>query len=1110
MLRDVFYFGEKPNVHPREKFAKDLVDARTQSTTEHFWIINEFCDYRGFDWDFDFEFLPDEDVWASEHTNVWPSQHQKDSGTWLVNTDNDNPLTIYRADVDPVRRKNIKSDNWIELDFIDHSKFDFSWHPDPTDPPYIYKWGCKFFPPQIKHVLEYKVEGATNVKYLDTTVELLPNEYWVEHFPVDKDHFDFTWRPDPLDPPFIYVWGNKYVDGKTTPTLEYKTPGATERKHLPELITLLPQPAKFQHLEDSKGIDYSWIPDPTAPPYIYVWGNQWNKPEDKISIQYVVEGATEYKYMEERAIRKPCMDNWIVPAGVDVSDFDFSWEPSPADPPFIYEFGTQHQKTGGPRYTVPDATEVKYMDLFKAKALPTTDNWVVPKNIDITDFDFSWHPDNTDPLYIYQFGTQWALSGGPKYVVPEAKEVKYMDNMTARALPDKTNWEVPAYIDVDSFDFSWHPYAEDEPYIYQFGTQWQKTGGPRYITPGTHKNSSIKYIDTRILKAKRLPNRKAFAILNNLNIKEFDYSWHPDTTEEPFIYVFGNNFHPGEVMPTIEYAVPGAKQIKYVNDITAKLDVDMTNWEIPDDVDCEHFDFSWKPNPKEPPYIYQFGTQWQKTGGPRYIVPNATDIKYVDTQRAKKLPSKQNWVMPDKISIAKFDYSWHPDATEQPYVYQFGTQWQLTGGPKYIVPDAIGTKYIDPGELHAIAAANMSCWEVPHDIDRNSFDFSWHPHPDDPDFIYKFGTQWQKTGGPTYVPNVSDSEMLPIKYIDTRILKAKKLPFNKEAFTVLNNYKIRDFDYSWHPDETEQPFVYVFGNSFYPAEVMPTIEYRTPGAKHVKYITNPVATLDADMTNWLIPENIDVSSFDFNWKPNPKDPAYIYQFGTQHQKTGGPKYIVDGATEIKYVDGKKVNILPSRKNWEIPDGVDIARFDFSWHPDDTEPKYIYQFGTVMDENDGPRYVPENDNGKIVYKLRVELKEEKVIEVPKYYITTTLENLVKEHPNEIFWALNSNIDYSNFDFNWRPQIIEIAWESNYVHVFGSVDSDITHTYFVNAKSYLSGNKDFKFVETKSIDSTSLAGLFKKPSMFLVDRGNPETQKRFEQLKTKFPDIQKTRY
>ena len=64
MLRDVFYFREKPNVHPRERTANDLADARRQCTTEHFWIINEFGNYRDFDWDWDFEFLPDEDVWA--------------------------------------------------------------------------------------------------------------------------------------------------------------------------------------------------------------------------------------------------------------------------------------------------------------------------------------------------------------------------------------------------------------------------------------------------------------------------------------------------------------------------------------------------------------------------------------------------------------------------------------------------------------------------------------------------------------------------------------------------------------------------------------------------------------------------------------------------------------------------------------------------------------------------------------------------------------------------------------------------------------------------------------------------------------------------------------
>ena len=108
MLRDVFYFGEKPNVHPREKFATDLSDAKRQCTTEHFWVINEHCNYKDFDWDWDFDFLPDEDVWAEEHNNVWPSQHQKDSGTWLCPKELSEVL-IYRADVEPISLKNKKS-----------------------------------------------------------------------------------------------------------------------------------------------------------------------------------------------------------------------------------------------------------------------------------------------------------------------------------------------------------------------------------------------------------------------------------------------------------------------------------------------------------------------------------------------------------------------------------------------------------------------------------------------------------------------------------------------------------------------------------------------------------------------------------------------------------------------------------------------------------------------------------------------------------------------------------------------------------------------------------------------------------------------------------------
>ena len=1187
MLRDVFYYGLKPNVHPREKFAASLEDARNQCTTEHFWIINEYCDYRYFNWDFDFDFLPDEDVWAEEHNNVWPSTHQKDSGTWLCSSENSD-IIIYRADVEPIRHKNVKNDNWVIIEPIEETMFDFGWHPDPTDPAYI------------------------------------------------------------------YVWGNQWHSGKIMPTVEYHVTGATERKYIENsLATLINQPEKFKIYEDIESFDFSWVPNPTSPPYIYAWGNQWNFPQDKVSVEYIVEGATEYKFINNNTIRKPCMDNWIVPEGIDITSFDFSWEPNPNEPPFIYEFATQWQKTGGPRYVVPGATEFKYSDIQKVKMLSNKDKFNIVDNLTIADFDYSWHPDATEEPFIYVFGNnQYPAEIMPtiEYCVEGATQIKYVNEIVATLGTNKTNWEINQQIDEQKFDFSWVPNPKEPPYIYvwgnkhieailrptieykvtnateykymeelidvvpewdkwnmpvnidstgfdftwrpdprepdliyEFATQWQKTGGPRYVMDGA---TEVKYIDVQ--KVISLPDTNKFKTIADCKVKDFDYSWHPDYTEPPYIYHFGNDKFTAEIMPTVEYVVEGATEVKYINDVIAVLDKNMTNWVIPDNVDVSAFDFTWIPNPKDPEYIYEFGTQWQKTGGPQYVVPGASEVKYVDTHRVKISPNKNNFNILNNLEIADFDYSWHPDATEEPYIYVFGnSQYPAEIMPtiEYVVEGATEIKYIN--DIVAKLSPNRTNWTIPENVDVSTFDFSWIPNPKDPEYIYEFATQWQKTGGPKYiVPGATE-----IKYVDTQKAIAKASP-DKNYWEVLHNLKIKDFDYSWHPDATEEPFIYVFGNTQYPGEIMDTIEYRMPGATEVKYISEVVARLDVDMNGWTVPDRIDIGGFDFSWKPNPRDPDFIYQFGTQWQKTGGPRYIVEGASEVKYIDTQKARRLPNKSSfnilddivieefdyswhhddtdepyiyvfgntqypveimptieyipddavrlasgkaigqikyvtdiiavlgdnkthWVIPDNVDVSNFDFSWVPNPKDPAYTYQFGTVLDREDGPRYIhPDLMSDIIVYLTRIE-KPTKTpnlqdIVVSKYEIETTLEDLVKQHPNEIFWAMHKNIDYDTFNFDWRPEIVNIQWENEYVYVFGSPDSEITQTYFINASMYLKGNKDFKFIQTEELTEQYLAGLFKKSDMFFVDRSNNESAARFEKLKQKFPTIQKTRY
>jgi hypothetical protein len=754
-----------------------------------------------------------------------------------------------------------------------------------------------------------------------------------------------------------------------------------------------------------------------------------------------VPTAKQRKYMNNFfAQLAPDHRNWEIPDDVDTTNFDFSWKPHPLAPAFIYEFGTQWQKTGGPRYVNVGATEINYIPGSKAVYRPKTRHkyWEIPENLDISDFDFSWHPDTTEKPYIYQFGTQWALTGGPRYVVPGAKEIKYIDNPVAKMRPNKTNWEIPKDIDESTFDFSWHPYVEDQPYIYQFGTQWQKTGGPRYISPGADEMSPVKYIDRRILKATKLPNKKNFEVVNNVIVEDFDYSWHPDETEGEFIYTFGNNLYPAEIMPTIVYKVGNATKVKYVNEPKAILGTNLENYKILHDIDTKDFNFSWRPNPKDPPYIYVWGNQWNDAEidpTVEYHVPDATEKKYMKDTVAKVLPDKSKWKILHPIVESEFDFSWRPNPKDPPYIYVFGNQ--LYNAEKmptlmYVVEGATEHKYINT--IKTRLAPKLDNWNIIIPVDKTRFDFSWIPDPHDPPYIYVFGNQWND------------------------------------------------------------------------ATIESTIEYVVPGATEKKYITDTIAYVLPQPKKFEI--LFDIENFDFSWRPNPKDPAYIYVFGNQWntaEKEPTIKYKVKDATDLKYVHDLTAEIRPNMNLWEIPEGFDVDNFDFSWHPDPYDPAYIYEFATEYADRGGPRYVVKGATDiKYMSHIKAKLRAKTV---PKYYIETTLQDLVNQHPDEVFWAQQKSINYDNFDFNWRPT----KDQEQYVHVFGSPEAEKTQTYFVNATMYMQGYTDKNFVEQdKKVSEEYLAELFVQPDIFLVDRGNPETQERFEQLKARFTNVSKTRF
>ena len=280
---DVFYSGTKPNLFPHEREAKNLEHAMELCMTTHFWWINHLSDYSNFN----FGFIPPDRTQVGQR-HAWPSQHQKDGGTYYV------PAAGY---------------------------VDTNYHTECIVPRIKSDWGS-------------------------------------------GDLFDYTWHPDPTDPPYIYVFGNQWYSAEKMPTVEYKTSGATDYKYMNDLKAILPPTTKnWSAVSDALfTFDYSWVPDPHDPPFIYVFGNQWHSAEVMPTLEYHVEGATDRKFVNDLKVTLLADEScWTVPDSVDRTTVDFSWVPDPGEPPFIYQFGTPHQQTGGPQYIVPGATQIKYV-----------------------------------------------------------------------------------------------------------------------------------------------------------------------------------------------------------------------------------------------------------------------------------------------------------------------------------------------------------------------------------------------------------------------------------------------------------------------------------------------------------------------------------------------------------------------------------------------------------------------------------------------------------------------------------------------------------------------------------------------------------------------------
>jgi len=178
-------------------------------------------------------------------------------------------------------------------------------------------------------------------------------------------------------------------------------------------------------------------------------------------------------------------------------------------------------------------------------------------------------------------------------------------------------------------------------------------------------------------------------------------------------------------------------------------------------------------------------------------------------------------------------------------------------------------------------------------------------------------------------------------------------------------------------------------------------------AQDTNYHTTPVVNrVHKEKGRWQVPEGIDIESFDWTWHPDPTEPPYIYQFGTQHQRTGGPQYCVNGATDIKFVD--QIRVQTNR--------VATA---------------IYE----IDHMDGAAGQIANTTRRVRY-----------FDNYRDTLIRLARSIGNEH--EFVWVCSSICDYSNFDFSWHPE----QWQAGMLHVFASDGEKFGDTFFMHVPSF----------------------------------------------------------
>ena len=230
---------------------------------------------------------------------------------------------------------------------------------------------------------------------------------------------------------------------------------------------------------------------------------------------------------------------------------------------------------------------------------------------------------------------------------------------------------------------------------------------------------------------------------------------------------------------------------------------------------------------------------------------------------------------------------------------------------------------------------------------------------------------------------------------------------------------------------------------------------------------------------WMITYLADYTGFDFLWEPVPWQRHQRHAWASQWQKDSGT-YLVpkQGYTDTNY-HPEIIVMTEDVQLWTNIDSVEM--FDFSWHPDYSDPAFNYEFGTQWQKTGGPMYpmlgatetkYVSQSNSKIQALARhayvIDHMDGSTVDIPIDTIKTvryfdnykdTLTRIANSCEHEFIWIVSSICDYSKFDFSWHPE----SWQNHMLHVFASGNEKFGDTFFMHVPTFRAKIKEFELLD-----------------------------------------------